>query len=102
MAGRGLDVAGERRGGPAQGAGPDARGVHRGQQLLFQPQDTINRAEITTVVWRIYAYTSETPHEPEVPEEPETPEEPEEPETPPNQEPGTPSEPTGDYFYFGS
>lgn len=70
------------------------QGTQVGQQLLFQPQDTINRAEITTVVWRIYAYTSETPHEPEVPEEPETPEEPE--------EPGTPSEPTGDYFYFGS
>lgn len=73
------------------------QGTQVGQQLLFQPQDTISRAEITTVVWRIYAYSNETPHEPEVPQEPEEPEEPEVPE-----EPETPSEPTGDYFYFGS
>lgn len=81
------------------------QGTQADQQLLFQPQDTISRAEITTVVWRIYAYTNETPHDPEEPgepEEPSQPEEPGEPETPPEQEPEAPSQPEGDYFYFGS
>lgn len=82
------------------------QGTQVGDQLLFQPQDTITRAEITTVVWRIYAYTNETPHEPEEPgepEEPSEPEEPEEPETPVEpEEPEEPSEPEGDYFYFGN
>lgn len=81
------------------------QGTQADQQLLFQPQDTISRAEITTVVWRIYAYTNETPHDPEEPgepEEPSQPEEPGEPETPPEQEPEAPSQPEGDYFYFGN
>lgn len=63
------------------------QGTQADQQLLFQPQDTITRAEITTVVWRIYAYTNETPHDPEVPEEPEEPETPENPRRPPQRRP---------------
>ena len=70
-------------------------GIFQGNQvngeLLFQPQDHITRAEITTVIWRVYELKNQTPEEPEEPDNPpDLPEEPEEPE-----------EPTGDYFYFG-
>ncbi len=43
------------------------RGIRLGDQILFQPQDDISRAEITTVIWRIYHYTP-----PETPETPPT------------------------------
>lgn len=67
-------------------------GIFQGNQvngeLLFQPQDHITRAEITTVIWRVYELKNQTPEEPEEPDNPpDLPEEPEEPE-----------EPTGDYF----
>ena len=61
-------------------------GSASGDQILFQPQDDISRAEITTVIWRIYHYTP-----------------PESPETPPTspEDPDAPEE-EGDYFYFGN
>ena len=61
-------------------------GSASGDQILFQPQDDISRAEITTVIWRIYHYTP--PENPETP--PTSPEDPDDPEE------------EGDYFYFGN
>ena len=51
-------------------------GSASGDQILFQPQDDISRAEITTVIWRIYHYTP--PESPETP--PTSPEDPDAPE----------------------
>lgn len=85
-------------------------------QTLFRPQSAISRAEITTVIHRVYELKNNTPepptepeNPPDVPTDPEQPTEPEKP-TDPEQptdpekptEPETPPEPERDYFYFGS
>ncbi|MGM9565405.1 GH25 family lysozyme [Evtepia sp.] len=61
-------------------------GAPEGNKLMFHPQSSITRAEISAVILRTYQLVESMPEEPE---EPETPTEPE-----------TPSEPEGDYFYF--
>ncbi len=51
-------------------------------QLVYLPDDSITRAEICAIVWRMYQCVPDQsePDEPDVPDEPDEPEKPEEPE----------------------
>lgn len=55
-------------------------GAPEGNKLMFHPQSSITRAEISAVILRTYQLVESMPEEPE--------------------EPDPPTEPEGDYFYF--
>lgn len=55
-------------------------GAPEGNKLMFHPQSSITRAEISAVILRTYQLVESMPEEPEEPE--------------------PPTEPEGDYFYF--
>lgn len=55
-------------------------GAPEGNKLMFHPQSSITRAEISAVILRTYQLVESMPEEPE--------------------EPAPPTEPEGDYFYF--
>lgn len=79
-------------------------GVQSGNVILFNPDSNITRAEMSTIIWRLYEMqksdTPETPTEPDPPTKPEKPTEPEKPTMPETPtEPETPSQ-SGEYFYF--
>ncbi len=64
-------------------------GSTEGGKLMFFPQSSITRAEISAVILRTYQFVASRPQEPDPPAAPSEPD-----------PPAAPSEPQGDYFYF--